>query len=134
MTELSLAAPKPSAEPGRLRRLFRWLAGDLRAALAILVLLALVIVAVGAPWIAPRTIRLPSPGIANTASMTTVAASMRFTSRLMMVNKLTLTFFSPCCQRMRVIERPLACNVRTYCEDSTSSSDPRNCRATSAMP
>jgi peptide/nickel transport system permease protein len=53
MTELSLATPKSQAEPGRLRRLFRWLAGDLRAALAILVLLVLVIVAVGAPWIAP---------------------------------------------------------------------------------
>ena len=44
MTELSLATPKSPAEPGRLRRLFRWLAGDLRAALAILVLLVLVIV------------------------------------------------------------------------------------------
>ena len=53
MTELSLATPKSAAEPGRLRRLFRWLAGDLRAALAILVLLVLVIVAIGAPWIAP---------------------------------------------------------------------------------
>ena len=53
MTELSLATPKSRAEPGRLRRLFRWLAGDLRAALAILVLLVLVIVAIGAPWIAP---------------------------------------------------------------------------------
>ena len=53
MTELSLATPKSPAEPGRLRRLFRWLAGDFRAALAILVLLVLVIVAIGAPWIAP---------------------------------------------------------------------------------
>jgi peptide/nickel transport system permease protein len=53
MTELLLAPPKSRAEPGRLRRLFRWLAGDLRAALAILVLLVLVIVAIGAPWIAP---------------------------------------------------------------------------------
>ena len=53
MTELTLATPKSHAEPGRLRRLLRWLAGDLRAALAILVLLVLVIVAVGAPWIAP---------------------------------------------------------------------------------
>ena len=34
MTELSLATPKSTAEPGRLRRLFRWLAGDFRAALA----------------------------------------------------------------------------------------------------
>jgi len=32
-----------------------------------------------------------------------------------MVNRLTLTFFNPCCQRIRVIDRPLACNVRTYC-------------------
>jgi peptide/nickel transport system permease protein len=62
MTELSLATPKPSAEPGRLRRLFRWLAGDLRAALAILVLLVLVIVAIGAPWIAPY---LPTAQDAN---------------------------------------------------------------------
>ena len=37
----------------RLRRFFWWLASDLRAALAILVLLALVVVAIGAPWIAP---------------------------------------------------------------------------------
>ncbi len=85
-------------------------------------------------WMAPRTIRLPRPGMANTASMTTVAASMRLTSRLMMVNRLTLTFLRPCCQRIRVIESPLACNVRTYCDDSTSSSEPRNCLATSAMP
>jgi peptide/nickel transport system permease protein len=35
------------------RRLLRWLATDLRAALAIIVLLALVVVAVSAPWIAP---------------------------------------------------------------------------------
>ena len=53
MTELSLATPKSQAEPGRLRLLFRWLAGDFRAALAIFVLLVLVIVAIGAPWIAP---------------------------------------------------------------------------------
>ena len=53
MTDLTLATPKSPAEPGRLRRLFRWLAGDFRAALAILVLLVLVIVAIGAPWIAP---------------------------------------------------------------------------------
>jgi peptide/nickel transport system permease protein len=53
MTDLTLATSKSSTEPGRLRRLFRWLAGDFRAALAILVLLVLVIVAIGAPWIAP---------------------------------------------------------------------------------
>jgi peptide/nickel transport system permease protein len=53
MTDAVLATRKPHTEPGRLTRLFRWLAGDLRAALAILVLLALVIVAIGAPWIAP---------------------------------------------------------------------------------
>jgi peptide/nickel transport system permease protein len=53
MTDLSLATPKSRAEPGRLRRLFRWLAGDLRAALAILVLMVLLVVADGAPWIAP---------------------------------------------------------------------------------
>src|SRR5882672_12156315 len=53
MTDLALTTPKSSAESGRLRRLLRWLAGDFRAALAILVLLVLVIVAIGAPWIAP---------------------------------------------------------------------------------
>ena len=52
MTDAALATRKHT-EPGRLTRLLRWLAGDLRAALAILVLLALVIVAIGAPWIAP---------------------------------------------------------------------------------
>jgi peptide/nickel transport system permease protein len=35
------------------RRFFRWLVSDLRAALAIFVLLMLVVVAIGAPWIAP---------------------------------------------------------------------------------
>src|SRR3954451_11346201 len=53
MTELALTPPKSRTGPSRLRRLLRWLAGDLRAALAILVLLVLVIVAIGAPWIAP---------------------------------------------------------------------------------
>ena len=53
MTDLALETPKLVAQPSRLRRLFRWLATDLRAALAILVLLVLVIVAIGAPWIAP---------------------------------------------------------------------------------
>ena len=53
---------------------------------------------------------------------------------MMMVKRLTLTFFNPCCQRMRFIDSPLACSVRTYCDDSTSRSEPRNCRATSAMP
>ena len=53
MTDATLATRKLHPEPGRLQRLFRWLAGDLRAALAILVLLVLVIVAIGAPWIAP---------------------------------------------------------------------------------
>jgi len=52
MTDVTLATRKHT-EPGRGHRLFRWLSGDLRAALAILVLLALVIVAIGAPWIAP---------------------------------------------------------------------------------
>src|SRR5262249_59605281 len=48
-----LPASRAPAEPTRLRRFVRWLAGDLRAALAILVLLILVIVAIGAPLIAP---------------------------------------------------------------------------------
>ena len=52
MTEVALPRPKPQAEPSPTRRFFRWLASDLRAALALAVLLALVIVAIGAPWIA----------------------------------------------------------------------------------
>ena len=53
MTDTALASSKAPARPTRLRRLLRWLAGDLRAALSILVLSVLVIVAIGAPWIAP---------------------------------------------------------------------------------
>jgi peptide/nickel transport system permease protein len=53
MTEMALPRPKPQAEPGPARRFFRWLASDLRAALALAVLLTLVVVAIGAPWIAP---------------------------------------------------------------------------------
>jgi peptide/nickel transport system permease protein len=53
MTDLALPDRLSAAKTTRLRRLLRWLATDLRAALAILVLLALVIIAVGAPWIAP---------------------------------------------------------------------------------
>ena len=62
MTDLALETPKRLVQPSRLRRFFRWLAGDLRAALAILVLLVLVIVAIGAPWIAPY---LPTAQDAN---------------------------------------------------------------------
>jgi peptide/nickel transport system permease protein len=53
MTDLALSNRQQLAKITRWRRLFRWLASDLRAALAILILLALVIIAVGAPWIAP---------------------------------------------------------------------------------
>jgi peptide/nickel transport system permease protein len=53
MTDMALPRPRPQAEPGPARRFVRWLASDLRAALALAVLLCLVIVAVGAPWIAP---------------------------------------------------------------------------------
>ena len=62
MSDLALETPKRRAGPGRRRRFVRWLAGDLRAALAILVLLVLVIVAIGAPWIAPY---LPTAQDAN---------------------------------------------------------------------
>jgi peptide/nickel transport system permease protein len=49
-----MALPRPQrADPGPMRRFGRWLASDLRAALALAVLLGLVIVAVTAPWIAP---------------------------------------------------------------------------------
>jgi peptide/nickel transport system permease protein len=53
MTELAFPDRPSLAKTSRLRRLFRWLVTDLRAAMAIVVLLALVIVAIGAPWIAP---------------------------------------------------------------------------------
>ena len=53
MTELALPDRQRLAKTTRLRRLFRWLVTDLRAAMAIMVLLALVVVAIGAPWIAP---------------------------------------------------------------------------------
>jgi peptide/nickel transport system permease protein len=53
MTDLALLDRQSLAKTTRLRRLFRWLVTDLRAAMAIIVLLALVIVAIGAPWIAP---------------------------------------------------------------------------------
>ncbi len=53
MTDLALPRPQRRAEPGPLRRFLRWLASDLRAALSLAVLLGLVVVAAGAPWIAP---------------------------------------------------------------------------------
>jgi peptide/nickel transport system permease protein len=71
MTDLALPDRPHSAKTTRLRRLFRWLATDLRAALAIVVLVALVIIAIGAPWIAPyrptaqdvnNMLAAPSPG------------------------------------------------------------------------
>jgi peptide/nickel transport system permease protein len=53
MTDLALPGQRGPVKIGRARRFLRWLASDLRAALAIVVLLGLVIVAIGAPWIAP---------------------------------------------------------------------------------
>ena len=53
MTETAPASRHQQVKMTRRRRLLRWLVTDLRAALAIMVLLALVVVAVGAPWIAP---------------------------------------------------------------------------------
>jgi peptide/nickel transport system permease protein len=53
MTELALPNRPLFANMTRSRRFFWWLASDLRAALALVVLLGLVIVAIGAPWIAP---------------------------------------------------------------------------------
>jgi peptide/nickel transport system permease protein len=53
MTELALSNQPRFAKLTRRRRFLRWLASDLRAALAIMILLGLVIVAIGAPWIAP---------------------------------------------------------------------------------
>ena len=53
MTEPAPAARHQQARMTRRRRLLRWLATDMRAALAIIVLLTLVVVALGAPSIAP---------------------------------------------------------------------------------
>ena len=53
MTELALPNRPFFTNMTRPRRFFWWLASDLRAALALIVLLGLVIVAIGAPWIAP---------------------------------------------------------------------------------
>jgi peptide/nickel transport system permease protein len=53
MTDFALPRPQRRADPGPARRFFRWLASDLRAALALAVLIGLVIVAATAPWIAP---------------------------------------------------------------------------------
>ena len=53
MTDLALANRRALTTISRSRRLFRWLVADLRATLALTVLLGLVIVAIGAPWIAP---------------------------------------------------------------------------------
>jgi peptide/nickel transport system permease protein len=53
MTELALPSRPFFAKMSRPRRFFWWLASDLRAALALVVLLGVVIVAIGAPWIAP---------------------------------------------------------------------------------
>ena len=53
MTDFALPRPRRRAEPGPVRRFFRWLASDLRAALALAVLIGLLIVAATAPWIAP---------------------------------------------------------------------------------
>ena len=41
------------ADPGPMLRFVRWLVSDLRAALALIVLLGLLVVAITAPWIAP---------------------------------------------------------------------------------
>jgi len=53
MSELAISNQAHLAKMTRARRFFRWLVSDLRAALAIFVLLMLVVVAIGAPWIAP---------------------------------------------------------------------------------
>jgi peptide/nickel transport system permease protein len=53
MSEFALPNRQHLLKMTRPRRLFRWLVTDLRATLAIFVLLGLVVVAVGAPWIAP---------------------------------------------------------------------------------
>jgi peptide/nickel transport system permease protein len=53
MSDLAISNQARFAKMTGRRRFFRWLVSDLRAALAIFVLLMLVVVAIGAPWIAP---------------------------------------------------------------------------------
>lgn len=53
MTDVAMPRPRRRAEPGPAQRALRWLASDLRAALALAVLVGLVAVAITAPWIAP---------------------------------------------------------------------------------
>ena len=53
MTDLAVANQSHLTKMTRPRRFLMWLVTDLRATLAIFVLLGLVIVAIGAPWIAP---------------------------------------------------------------------------------
>src|SRR5215469_5034685 len=91
------------------------------------------------PWmtgksllIVDTTIRLPRPGMANTTSITTVAPSSRLNSKPVKVNSVTATLRSPWRQMIAVGDRPLACSVRTNCDDSTSTSAPRNWREISA--
>jgi peptide/nickel transport system permease protein len=53
MTDMALPRPQPQAEPSPARRFVMWLVSDMRAALALAVLVGLVVVAATAPWIAP---------------------------------------------------------------------------------
>lgn len=53
MTDIAILQAAQRKRKGRARAFFRWLASDLRAALALSVLVGLMIVAIGAPWIAP---------------------------------------------------------------------------------
>lgn len=71
MTDSALPSAQRFTKEPRSRRLLRWLASDLRATLAIVVLLGLAVVAMGAPWIAPYQptaqdindmLAAPSPG------------------------------------------------------------------------
>ncbi len=53
MTDVAIPLGRSPAKPGPLLRFMRWLASDVRAALALATLLSLVLVAIGAPWLAP---------------------------------------------------------------------------------
>jgi peptide/nickel transport system permease protein len=53
MTDVAIPLGRSPAKPGPLLRLIRWLASDVRAALALATLLSLVLVAIAAPWLAP---------------------------------------------------------------------------------
>src|SRR5262249_25882570 len=77
--------------------------------------------------------RLPTPGMANTASITTAPENSRLTCSPSRVSSVTLILRSPCFHSTAPADRPFARSVRIYCELSTSISALRTWRASSAI-